>query len=68
MFKYVQENTDRFDYEVRSMMKTINNTLELEKMKQDLILLIKFTGLKIQDEEKYINNDNIETFLLEYNL
>jgi hypothetical protein len=69
MFRYVQENCDKFDYEVRSMMKTINNSTELEKMRKDLLLLLKFTELKIQDETKYFDsnfNVGLKTLLLEH--
>jgi hypothetical protein len=38
-------------------MKTINNELDLDKMKEDLILLIKFTELKIQDEKKHFDSN-----------
>ena len=55
LFKYVQENSDLFDYELRSMMRTINNSLDLEKMHKDLILLLKFIDLKREDEKKYCN-------------
>lgn len=52
MFRYVQENTTEFSYEVRSLMRTINNELNLEKMKSDLILLLNFTQQKINDEKE----------------
>jgi hypothetical protein len=62
MFKYVQERPNEFSYEVRLMMKTINNELDLNKMKKDLILLLKFTELKLQDEIKYldVSDENIK--------
>jgi hypothetical protein len=62
MFKYVQERPNEFSYEVRLMMKTINNELDLNKMKKDLILLLKFTELKLQDEITYldVSDENIK--------
>ena len=68
MFRYVQENVDLFNYEVRSLMRTINNDLDLDKMRKDLLLLIKFTELKMEDEQKYFShtcNENMKTLLLE---
>ena len=67
MFKYVQENDDIFNYDVRSLMRTINNSLDLEKMRKDLLLMLKFTELKIEDETKYFDssfNPKNETLLL----
>ena len=67
MFRYVQENSDSFNYEVRSLMRTINNDLHLEKMRDDLLLLLKFTELKMKDERQYFDPsyaDNLSTLLL----
>lgn len=69
MFRYVQGNMDLFDYELRAMMKTINNSIDLEKMRKDLLLLLKFTELKMQDEQKYFDSnykENLSTLLLEH--
>ena len=52
LFKYVQENHDKFNFEVRSMMRTINNETDLKKIKSDLLLLIKFVDLKIKDTDR----------------
>ena len=68
IFRYVQENTDLFNYEVRSLMRTINNDLDLEKMRKDLLLLIKFTELKMEEEQKYYSHtydESMKTLLLE---
>ena len=51
LFNYVQTEPDKFNYEVRAMMRTINNETDLRKMKSDLLLLLKFTQLKINDGE-----------------
>ncbi len=70
MFRYVQENTELFNYEVRSLMRTINNDLDLEKMRKDLLLLLKFTELKMDDEHKYFDSnytENLATLLLTNN-
>lgn len=67
MFRYVQENTDLFNYEVRSLMRSINNELDLNKMRSDLYLLIKFTELKMEDEKKYFDStysENLSNLLL----
>ena len=64
IFKYIQSNPDLFSYELRALVRNINNEPDLEKMANDLRLALKFIEEKRKDEAKYCTKTDNEVLML----
>ena len=67
IYKHVQENNQKYSYELRSMMRALHTETDLQKVRNEIEILTKFIDAKIQDEQKAnlaFDNEQLSRFLL----
>lgn len=67
LFKYIQEDTEQFTFEFRSLARLINNDTHLEDTIRQLNAVIRFAITKLKDEKEFCsisNKENAEQYLL----